>query len=185
MLFSKPCRFVLFFAYLISANAEPTVDLGTAGDYVILAETGISTVPQSIITGDIAVSPIARGALTGFALVMAGDGTSSTSTQITGKAYAADYAVPTPAVLTVAVGDMGTAYTDAAGRVNLDTSRINLNSGLIGGLTLTPGIYTFVVPVTINSDITIQGGADDIFIIQMTGNLIFATNTKVILDVPN
>ena len=41
------------------ARAEPNipvVDLGTAGNYAILAKAGISTVPDSVITGNIAVS---------------------------------------------------------------------------------------------------------------------------------
>jgi hypothetical protein len=40
----------------------PEVLLGTANNYAILAKTGITTVPASVITGDIAVSPIAATA---------------------------------------------------------------------------------------------------------------------------
>jgi hypothetical protein len=47
---------------------EAPVNLGTACNYVIMAKTGISTVPTSIIAGDIAVSPIAASAITGFGL---------------------------------------------------------------------------------------------------------------------
>ncbi len=52
------------------ANYTNTVDLGTAGDYAILSKSGISTVPESVITGHIAVSPIGEGAITGFQLVL-------------------------------------------------------------------------------------------------------------------
>src|ERR1035437_222016 len=38
--------------------AQASVNLGTAGNFVILAKSGISTVPTSAITGDIGVSPI-------------------------------------------------------------------------------------------------------------------------------
>jgi hypothetical protein len=55
--------------FLISATAmvnaaigTDPVQLETAADYAILAKTGISTVPNSVITGDIAVSPIAAAA---------------------------------------------------------------------------------------------------------------------------
>ena len=195
MLFSKSCRFVLLFASLLSANAETvrgvqqereldaveSVDLGTAGDYRILTKTGISTVPDSVITGDIAVSPIAATAMTGFDLILDSGGTFSKSTQITGKAYAANYATPTPAILTTAVSNMETAFTDAAGRVNADAARINLGAGEIGGQTLTPGIYTFGSNVDINSDVTFHGSGTDIFIIQMTGNLMLAEGKKVTL----
>ena len=195
MLFSKSCRFVLLFASLLSANAETvrgvqqereldaveSVDLGTAGDYRILTKTGISTVPDSVITGDIAVSPIAATAMTGFDLILDSGGTFSTSTQITGQAFAANYAAPTPTLLTTAVSNMETAFTDAAGRVNADAARINLGAGEIGGQTLTPGIYTFGSNVDINSDVTFHGSGTDIFIIQMTGNLMLAEGKKVTL----
>jgi len=59
-----------------------TVELGTAGNFAILAKAGISTVPASAITGDIGVSPIASGAITGFGLIAEGS-TMSTSTQVT------------------------------------------------------------------------------------------------------
>jgi hypothetical protein len=66
-------------------------------------------------------------AITGFNLTLDVDGEFSTdlSEQATGNAYAANYAAPMPATLTTAVGDMEIAYTDAAGRVNTDASRIN------------------------------------------------------------
>jgi hypothetical protein len=40
--------------------------LGTDSNYAILAKSGITTVPVSVITGNIAVSPIAEAAMTGF-----------------------------------------------------------------------------------------------------------------------
>ena len=195
MLFSKSCRFVLFFASLLSANAETVrgvqkereltelkVELGTAGSYTILTKSGISTVPDSAITGDIAVSPIAAAAMTGFSLILDSEGTFSTSTQVTaGKAYAPDYAGNTSTLLTTAISDMEAAYTDAAGRVNTDAEKKNLGAGEIGGRTLTPGLYTFDSNVDINSELTIDGSDTDIFIIQMTGDLMLAANKSVTL----
>lgn len=62
----------------------------------------------------------------------------STSSQVTGNVYAANYASPTPSNLTTAVGDMEHAFTDAAGRAPGVTE---LGTGNIGGMTLTPGVY--------------------------------------------
>jgi hypothetical protein len=92
------------------------VNLGTAGGFAILAKSGISTVPASAITGNIGVSPAAATYITGFSLIADFTNVFSTSPQVTGKVYAADYAVPTPSNLTTAVGDMELAFTDAAGR---------------------------------------------------------------------
>ena len=86
------------------------VDLGTAGDFAILSKAGISTVPSSDIVGDIGVSPIAATAITGFSLTADATNVFATSLQVTGKVYAANYAVPAPANMTTAVSDMETAF---------------------------------------------------------------------------
>jgi hypothetical protein len=174
--------FLLSAAALVNvAAAIETVDLGDAGNYVILAKTGISTVPTSIITGSIAVSPITGAAMTGFNLVMDSQGVKATSTQFSGFAYAADFAAPSPVELTAAVGFMETAYTDAAGRPNDDAARINLGGGEIGSKTLTAGVYTFGVDIGISSGVTFDGTDTDIFILQTTGSVVQAANTIVTL----
>jgi hypothetical protein len=163
------------------SSALRPVDLGTAGNYVILAKSGISTVPDSTITGDIAVSPITSTAMTGFSETNA-DGTAATSDQVSGNLYGADYLEPIPTDLTAAVSDMETAYTDAAGRPNPDAARINLNGGILSGDTLYPGVYTFGTTVEIKEDIFFCGNHKDVFIIQVTNQLNIASNKKVILD---
>lgn len=154
------------------------VDLGKAGSYVILAKTGISTVPSSIITGNIGVSPIGATGLTGFSLTADATNLFSTSSQITGKAYASNYAPPTPANLTTAVSDMETAYTDAAGRA---ADYTELYSGDISGRTLTAGAYKWGTGVLINSDVTLSGSADDVWIFQIGEGITQANGTKIIL----
>ena len=173
---------LLLAALVPAATGTATVNLGGAGDYAILAKSGISTVPDSTIIGDIAVSPIAATAMTGFSLTLDSEGMHASSSQVQGKAYAADNVVPTPAVLTAAVLDMQAAYLDAGGRLTTDLARINLKGGLIGGETLTPGVYDFKMGVTIATDLFLVGGPNDVFIIKTTGVLTLATNTKVLLS---
>jgi hypothetical protein len=126
----------------------------------------------------VAVSPIASTALTGFTLTLDGTSTFSTSTQVTGKLYAASYGSPTPTVLGTAIADLVTAYNDAAGRTNPDHLDLGagkchyhilrkvvltllIDSGAIGGATLTPGLYKWNSALSIPSSITISGGATD------------------------
>jgi cytoskeletal protein CcmA (bactofilin family) len=200
MMFSNNvCRFAVFSFLSLSANAdtdtvrgvqrqlEPTVGLGTAGDFVILAKTGITTTGVTSINGDIGVSPIAATAMTGFDFIMHSSGTYATSSLIAGKALASDYISPTPSTMITAVSDMETAYTDAAGRPNADGARIDLKAGLIGGETLTPGVYTFGTSVDITGGLTFDGGvasgdSDAVFIIQMTGNLLTDGTANVVLS---
>src|ERR1022692_359626 len=83
------------FAFLLTQieamGAQTPVDLGSAGNFVILAKSGISTIPTSAITGDIGVSPIESPAITGFSLNLSAGSPFATSAQVTGKVYAPDY----------------------------------------------------------------------------------------------
>jgi hypothetical protein len=184
--------FICFLSLSLSATAESVrgvhrelvetaVDLRSAANYAILSTTGISTVPDSAITGDIGVFPIASVGLTGFSL-LAGDGERfSTSTQITGFAYAADYLGNTPALLSAAVGDMVTAYKDAESRVDPDF--VNFANGrIIVPTTLTAGLYNFKSTVSISADVVFSGSSTDIFIIQIQNNLLQSAYTKVTLS---
>lgn len=161
-------------------GAQGTVNLGAAGDFAILAKSGISTVPPSAVSGDMGVSPIDSTAITGFSLILDPTTQFSTSSQVVGKVYAADYSVPTPAELTTTVSDMETAYTDAAGRTLPDFTE--LGAGNIGGLTLAPGLYKWGTGVTIPIDVTLSGGPNDIWIFQIAGNLTMAGAKSVLLS---
>lgn len=153
--------------------------LGTSGNYAILAKAAVSTVPASAITGNVAVSPAATSFLTGFSLTMVGT-TSATSPQVTGFLYGADMTAPTSTSLTTAVLDMQTAYVDAAGRITPDF--LNLGAGNIGGKTLTGGLYTWGTSVMMPADIAISGGANDVWIFQVAGDLNVSPNARVILE---
>jgi hypothetical protein len=151
-----------------SPEATLPVNLGTAGNYVILSKAGISTMPDSTITGSLGVSPAAASYITGFSLVEDASKVFSTSTQVTGKIYAADYASPTHANLTTAIGDMQTAFTDAAGRAANVTE---LGAGNIGGMTLTSGVYKWGTGLLIPTDLTLSGSATDVWIFQVAQGL--------------
>jgi hypothetical protein len=169
-------------AVAFSQFANPaTVNLGTAGDYVILAKTGISTTGTTHITGDIGVSPETATAITGdFALTMDVSGTFSTSTLVTGKVYAADYTEPTPTNLTTAVLNMETAFTTAAGRASDATE---LYTGNLTGQTLTRGVYKWGTGVQIDAGgVTISGSATDVWIFQIAQNLTLASGAIVHLS---
>jgi Protein of unknown function (DUF3494). len=144
-------------AVAFSQYANPaTVNLGTAGNFVILTKAGISATGTTHITGDIGVSPISATSITGFGL-SASDTmhTFTTSSLVTGNIYAANYAPPTPTKMTTAVGDMQTAYTDAAGR---SSNATELYTGNLTGQTFTRGVYKWGTGVTIDAGgVTISG----------------------------
>lgn len=156
----------------------PPVNLNSAGGFVILAKSGISTVPTSALTGNLGISPAAATAITGFNLILDPSNVFSTSAQVTGKVFAADYASPTPTNLTTAVLDMQTAFTDAAGRPPDVTE---LGAGNIGGMTLVGGVYKWSTGVLIPTDLTLSGSATDVWIFQIAQDLTLSSATNVVL----
>ena len=168
------------FIFVTGATAAgPTpVNLGTAGSFVILTKTGVTTTGTTTVVGDIGVSPIAATAITGFGLIADSSNTFSTSSLVTGKIYAADYASPTPAKMTTAISDMETAFTDAAGRSTPDFTE--LGAGDISGLTLAPGLYKWGTGVLITDvGVTLSGGANDVWIFQIAG-ILTVSNSAII-----
>jgi len=166
----------------VAHAAGPTpVNLGTAGNFMILAKTGISTTGTTSIVGDIGVSPAAATAITGFGLTMDSSGTFSTSALVTGKVYAADYTSPTPTMMTTAISDMETAYTDAAGRTNPDHTE--LGAGDITSMTLAPGLYKWSTGLLIGAaGVTLSGGASDVWIFQIAQTLTVSNGAIVTLS---
>ncbi len=155
------------------------VNLGTARDFAILAKSGISTVPTSVLTGNIGVSPAAATAITGFGLTADATNVFARSPQITGKVFAADYAAPTPVNMTTSISDMETAFTDAAGRAADVTE---LGAGNIGGMTLAPGVYKWGTGLMIPTSITLDGSATDVWIFQVAQGLTVSAATNVVLS---
>ena len=149
------------------------VRLGTAGTFAILSKSGITDVYRSAIVGNVGTSPI-----TGAALLL-------TCGEVSGSIFTVDAAGPLPCTvtaatfLTSAVGDMGFAYDDAAGR--LSPNFTELGAGEIGGLTLTPGLYKWTTGLMITTDVTLSGGPNDVWIFQVAGTLNQANSTRVTL----
>ena len=159
----------------VTPGAGPSpVLLGTAGNFAILTKAGITDVPSSAITGNIGTSPIS-GAFIGV-----------TCAEVTGTIFSVDAAGPAcrvidPVSLTTAVSDMETAYTDAAGRPAGVGPNLNLGAGTVANQTLAAGTYSWGSNVSITTDLTLNGGANDVWLFQITGTLGLSPNMKVLL----
>lgn len=161
------------------ANCVP---LGVADNFVILAKTMITGTGS--ITGNIGVSPAAGSTIT-----------VPCASMLTGKVYQVDDSYSDAAcamsgtvgggvnksTVDTAVANMGTAYTDAAGRT-VPAPTTELGSGNISGMKLTPGIYKWSTGVLIyagnpnaipggdTTGVTLDcttGGSTSVFIFQI------------------
>src|SRR5450830_1046700 len=158
------------------AASPPTVNLLSAGNFVILSEAGITNVPTSHITGNVGTTPITGALITGLGCP-----------EVTGIIYTVDAAGPTcrvinPSLLNTARIDMEAAYIDAAGRTaGVGATNLNVGDGTLSGQNFVPGTYTWNTPgnVTITGDITLTGTATDVWIFQITGTLDMAANMTV------
>lgn len=163
-----------------AAEGPAPVVLGTAGDYVILAKSEITTTGTTTVVGDLGISPAARSYMTGFDETLDASTEFATSALVTGSLYAASMTEPTPTKLTTAISNMETAYTDAAGRSNPDHTE--LGAGNISGMTLEPGLYNWGTNLLIASDITLSGSDNDVWILQVAQDLTVSNDVTITLE---
>lgn len=158
-------------------------DPESAAGYAIMAKAAISTVPTSIVTGNIALSPASRTYLTGWSLIDEPVDRYFTSSQVVApfRLYAADNLGGTSAILTPAILSMEAAYTDAAGRTATSAATTDVGGGTLTSLTLAPGVYQWGSAVTIPTDLTLNGTSTDVWIFKIAGTLDMAANKNVIL----
>jgi hypothetical protein len=153
------------------------VSLGSAGTFVILAKSAVTNVPTSTITGNVGLSPAAAAGITGFTMTKVG--TKWTAPEVVGAIFAADNDAPTPANMTLAIGAMEAAYTDAEGRTT--PAFVGLGAGEIGGRTLAPGLYKWTSAVTVTTDLSLSDAADDVWIFQIAGDLTLADGKRMVM----
>jgi hypothetical protein len=58
----------------VDAGYNAGIDMKSACGYAVLSKSGISTVPNSNVVGNIGVSPITAAAMTGFSMAEDGGG---------------------------------------------------------------------------------------------------------------
>ena len=153
----------LLFAFVFpgSSLAATAIGLGTADSYGILAGAGVTNTGPSVVNGDLGTHP--TSAVTGFG--GAPNGT------VNGVIHQAD------AAALQAKDDLTTAFNNAAGQGPTTTVATDL-----GGLTLTPGVYTSITgdfgltgPLTLDG----QGDPDAVFIFKSASTLVTATGSSV------
>lgn len=145
----------------VANAATPTVGLGTAAPFAVLAGSAITNTGPSVISGNIGLSP-------GTSIVGFPPGVQSTG--VTDQ---------TTAVASQAKNDTTTAYLDAAGRTPFTTVASDL-----GGTTLLPGVYQTASAMALTGTVTLNGGGDAgaVFIFQAGSTLISASGSTVLLE---
>jgi Ice-binding-like len=155
---------VLFAAGACAAsnNTTTTVDLGTAGQFGLLAGSGVTNASAATsITGDVGSSP--TPSITGL-----------TASQVHGILY-----TTSSPVTSQAQSDLTIAYNEAAG----EPCATDLTGTDLGGLTLVPGTYCFSSSAGLTGTLTLdaQGNANAQWVFQIGSTLTTATNSSVVL----
>ena len=141
--------------------AMETVPLAGASGFAVLAGSSVTSTNATTITGDLGLSP--GTSVGGFPPGI-----------LNGTQHVND------PIATQAKLDLTTAYNNAKGRTSADIVTL---SGNIGGLTLTPGLYKSTSSLAISSgDLTFDGTASSVFIIQIASTLTTTSGRKVILS---
>jgi hypothetical protein len=161
-------RLLSMLVALVAAASVPAltqaapINLGTAGNFAVLAGTTVTnTGPTVIDGGDVGVSP--GTAITGFP-------PGATVPPFT--THSAD------AVAAQAQLDLTTAYNAAAGLAPTQ----DLTGQDLGGLTLTPGVYFFSSSAQLTGTLTLddQGNPNAQFVFQIGSTLTTASNSSVL-----
>jgi Ice-binding-like/Bacterial Ig-like domain len=139
-------------------SSPATVNLGSAGNFAVLATASTTSTGPVIVNGDVGVDP---GSAQGIPMA-----------QVIGTIYVDD------PIVAKAQTDLLAAYNDAAGR----SANSQTLPGDMGGLTFHPGLYTNSTSVVISTDVTLdaQGDPNAVFIFQM-GTTLTTTGGSVIL----
>ncbi len=143
-------------------QVQATVNLGAAANYGVLAYSKITNSGPTTICGDLGIYPLSS---VGGGIVLS-----------CGGVREIDNGTANTAKL-----NLGTAYTDAAGRTGGSTLSPNAD---IGGLTLYPGLYKETGDLSISSaDLTLNGNGSStsVFIFQTAGILNVTSGRHVIL----
>src|ERR1700730_7302008 len=151
---------IAFLATPSLALAATRPNLGTADSFAVLAGSTVTNTGQTVITGDLGVSP--GTAVTGFP-----PGT------VVGAQHKAD------AVALKAKTDLVTGYNDAAG----ETPFVDQNHQDLEGQNLTPRVYLFSSSAQLTGRLTLngQGNSNAVFIFQIGSTLTTASNSSVVL----
>lgn len=149
----------LAFSASVALAADQPI-MGTAGNYAVMGATAITNTGPTVVNGNLAISPGGSSSVTGFPPGV-----------VTGARDTAN------ANAVLAHTDLVGAYNDAASR----TTTVNLTGTDLGGLTLTPGTYTFDSSAQLTGTLTLdgQGSTNATFIFQIGSTLTTASNSTV------
>ena len=157
----------------IANHNVKTVNLRLSDSFAIFANTSISSIPDSNISGKVGLRPGIRALIGldpkevvgGIADIYAGD----------------DKEVNQAAFIMQAKLDIINAYNDEEKRT-ADPDKIGLWNGNLGNKILAPGVYEWKSRVTIPLDLKLEGSETDVWIFKVAGQLRIGSDVHITLS---
>lgn len=170
----------------VLTTGQAPIDLSAieAGNFAAFAATGITDAPPaSTITGSIGNSGNGSSITVACVNVVGVDGTGAANKIYDDDATFGDAAcrLTAPATVLAAQGNMTGAYTEAAGRTAGVGPALDIQGGAVTTQTLVPGVYTWTTAMTMTGDLTLSGGADDVWIFQIAGTFDLMPGSRILL----
>jgi subtilisin family serine protease len=139
-------------------QAQAPVKLGTAADYAVLAGSTVTSTGPTIVGGNLGLSP--GTSVTGFPPGLMSGGVQNVANPVAEQAKL----------------DLIAAYDEAAGQ----TPATPVAASTLGGLTLTPGVYSGgALDLTGTVTLDAQGDTGAVFVFQAASTLITASASEV------
>lgn len=150
------------------ASTAFNVNLGTAGTFAVLGGSAVTNTGPTVVTGDLGLSPDpSLTGITGLYTPGIVNGTIDDGNAVASQAQS----------------DALAAYNFAASTVD-EPSADDLSGTDLGGLTLTPGVYSFSSSAQLTGILTLndEGNANAVFVFQIGSTLTTASNSSVVFS---
>lgn len=164
-----------------TSECQLPVALGSASNFAILGSAAITNIPNSLITGDVGLTPDTGSGITGFS-------TPATCPEVVGSVYAVDSAgpacaLPDATLLSNAKTAALAAFVNATSAGRGTPTSISTN---LAGLTFYPGLYESLTTLDLSAGgqltLDAQGDVNAVFVFRSATSITTLDTSQIVLS---